>query len=60
MGVFDHRQGQSCKRVTKGRVVRHHDHNRVQAGLQETARGFPNKELTPVRLEQFLATESSR
>ena len=58
MGVLDHGQRQPRERVTERRVVRDHDHDRLKASLQETAGGFSDEELTPVRLEQLLATES--
>jgi hypothetical protein len=59
-GVLDQRQVQSRKRVTERRVVRHNGDNRLKTGLEETARGFPDEQLTAVRLQQLLTTKSPR
>src|ERR1700694_5070649 len=43
IGVLDHRPGQARDRVTESRVGRHDGDDRLKTGLQETARGFPDK-----------------
>ena len=42
-GVLDHYQGQPCQCIAESRVGRHDDDDRLQTGLQETARGFPDE-----------------
>jgi hypothetical protein len=51
MVVHRHGEAEAGKRVTEGGLARHDGDHRLKTGVEETARGFPHEQLTPVRLE---------
>jgi hypothetical protein len=60
MQILDHRHGQPGERIAKRRVVRDNGDDRLKTGIEETARGFSDKQLTAERLQQLLTTEAGR